>query len=95
MAQFVAFQRYTQEHPLGCELIVNFDLITKIEVQFYTSPDPQNNSNRLSVKDGRADMTAQKWFVVYTAGERVTVRRQHGKVYDLVEQIVKNALKTD
>jgi hypothetical protein len=92
---FVAFQRHPESDPWGHEVIINFDNILKIEVLYFTKPDANNRSYRLDLKSGRDDVEAERWYEVYLPGEKVTVTKRHGKVFDMIEKICNDSIKTN
>lgn len=92
---FAAFQRQAEGDPWGCELFLNMKFITKIEARYYTKPDHEGASYKYSVKEGRADPEAERWFDVYVGGDKVTITPRRGKLYTMIEQICSGSLLTE
>ena len=67
-------------------IYVNLDVerIIKIEVEYH-----MQDGTPLTLQQGQQDPTAVRWYQVYIPGDRITVVKENGEVYSVIERIIK------
>jgi hypothetical protein len=86
---FIVFVRDADE----CEVIVNTDLISKIEVHYGIKEDGQNIYTLTSLDKGRSRPEARRFYTIFVAGEEFKVIPDNSRAWSIIEKIWRDAVR--
>ncbi len=76
-----------------CEVIVNTDQISKIEVRYVIKADAQDKYRPVPLEDARRQPEARRVYTIFVAGEEFKVIPDNSKAWAIIDEICRNAVR--